>query len=190
MGLTTDPQVARNSPILPSGQQETYVILSEEERAKGFVRPVMRSYQHIGQSVCGGLAATDDNPFARVTPDPADHRVYMCCGEPGHEGRCSDQARRAVTEQQREDARRTHLFGGCGGVTTMARAIAETYARDPKFYGATFCCNCGSHLKVGMRGEFVWCDDGTPVGSTAEEAAAIRAQEADRKAELNKGAGI
>jgi hypothetical protein len=22
----------------------------------------------------------------------------------------------------------------------MGRALSETYARDPKFYGATFCC--------------------------------------------------
>ncbi len=39
-------------------------------------------------------------------------------------------------------------IGGCGSVTTMGRALSETYARDPKFYGATFCINCNKHLPV------------------------------------------
>lgn len=43
----------------------------------------------------------------------------------------------------------------CGAITTMNQAIAETYARDPKFYGATYCCTCRMHLAVA---EFVWCD--------------------------------
>jgi hypothetical protein len=50
----------------------------------------------------------------------------------------------------------------CGGVTTMGRALSETYARDPKFYGATFCCNCNAHRPVA---EFVWTADGQVVGS-------------------------
>lgn len=31
-----------------TGQQKAYVVLTEEERAKGFVRPVRRSYIHTG----------------------------------------------------------------------------------------------------------------------------------------------
>ena len=50
----------------------------------------------------------------------------------------------------------------CGSVTTMGRALSETYARDPKFYGATFCCGCNRHLPVS---EFTWTDDGAVVGS-------------------------
>jgi hypothetical protein len=50
----------------------------------------------------------------------------------------------------------------CGGVTTMGRALSETYARDPGFYGATFCCNCNAHHPVA---EFVWTADGQQVGS-------------------------
>jgi len=79
-------------PTKENGQHSSYWILSDEERSKGFVRPVRRSYVH--------------------------------------------------TE--------------CGSVTTMAQRIAETYARDPKFYGATFCCRCGTHCPVS---EFKW--DGT-----------------------------
>lgn len=51
-GLTTD----RNHPGLhktrPDGQREVYLVLSEEERAKGFIRPVRRAYVH---SKCGAL---------------------------------------------------------------------------------------------------------------------------------------
>jgi ribosomal protein L29 len=50
----------------------------------------------------------------------------------------------------------------CGGVTTMGRALSETYARDPNFYSHTFCCNCNRHLPVA---EFVWSKDGQVVGS-------------------------
>lgn len=49
--LTTD----RNDPDLKviesDGQQKSYLILSEEERRKGFIRPVFRVYIH---KKCGG----------------------------------------------------------------------------------------------------------------------------------------
>jgi hypothetical protein len=50
----------------------------------------------------------------------------------------------------------------CGVETRMGNALSETYARDPKFYGATFCVGCSKHLPVG---EFVWSQDGEVVGS-------------------------
>lgn len=84
-----------------TGQQKAYVVLSEDERAKGFVRPVRQAYTH---SVCGGT-------------------------------------------------------------TTMGRALAETYARNPSFYGATFCVECGGHFPVGENGEFVWAGTSEKVGT-------------------------
>jgi hypothetical protein len=92
MGLTTDPQDPNLAKIEADGQQASYLVLSEEERAKGFVRPVRRSYVHES----------------------------------------------------------------CGSVTVMGQALAETYARDPKFYGGTYCATCGTHFPVA---EFTW--DGT-----------------------------
>lgn len=56
--------------------------------------------------------------------------------------------------------RDSYLHTKCGVVTRMARAIAETYARQPTFYGATFCVKCQTHLPVGEHGEFIW-DDGS-----------------------------
>ncbi len=109
MGLTSDRSDPGLKKILPSGQQEVYLVLSDEERAKGFVRPVRKLYTHLA----------------------------------------------------------------CGSVTTMGDALAETYARDPKFYGGTFCCSCGKHFplkhfdkeKDDVVDAFVWEPDGSPVGS-------------------------
>lgn len=47
----------------------------------------------------------------------------------------------------------------CGVVTYMSKAIAETYARNPSFYGGTYCAGCRGHFPVGEEGQFVW--DGT-----------------------------
>ncbi len=89
-----------DTTLKPDGMQKDYLVLSDEEIAKGYVRPVRASYKHKK----------------------------------------------------------------CGIVTTMGLKIAETYARDPKFYGGTFCSGCGAHFPVGEDGEFTWLD-GTKVGS-------------------------
>lgn len=99
--LTTDP----SDPRLGHGvdkekvpQNEVYLVLSEEERAKGFVRPLRRKYVHKK----------------------------------------------------------------CGVETKMGVALCETYARDPKFYGSTYCVGCSMHLPVS---EFRWSEDDAVVGS-------------------------
>lgn len=56
----------------------------------------------------------------------------------------------------------THIR--CGGQTRMGLALAETYARQPDFYGATYCATCVGHFPVGKHGEFEWLD-GTRVGT-------------------------
>lgn len=56
--------------------------------------------------------------------------------------------------------RRSYIHETCGSVTTMGQAIAETYAADPTFYGATMCVACKGHFPVGEHGEFIW-DDGS-----------------------------
>lgn len=97
MGTTddpTDPRLTRGADTEPREQADVYLVLSDVERAAGFVRPVRRSYLHEV----------------------------------------------------------------CDEVTTMGQAIAETYARDPAFYGATYCATCRQHLPVGAGGEFIWVD--------------------------------
>lgn len=80
------------------GQNKAYLVLSKEERAKGFVRPYRDEYTH----------------------------------------------------------------SKCGKRTVMGEPLSETYARDPNFYGRTFCVHCHSHFPVG---EFVWAVDNEVVGS-------------------------
>src|ERR1700738_183925 len=50
----------------------------------------------------------------------------------------------------------------CDSVTSMGQALSETYARDPTYYGATFCCACRNHFPVC---EFVWEGTTEAVGS-------------------------
>lgn len=98
--LTTDPadpDLTRGVDTRPTEQAKKYLVLPEEERKKGFVRPFRDVYRH-----------------------------------------------------------RT-----CGSETMMGRALSETYARDPKFYGATWCMHCQMHKPVS---EFNWLD-GDVVGS-------------------------
>jgi hypothetical protein len=92
------PEGQNYRDLKENGQQRAYVVLSAEERAKGFVRPLRHVYTH---NVCG----TD---------------------------------------------------------TRMGNSIAETYARDPYFYGGTFCAQCGKHFPLG---EFVWKGTAEQVGS-------------------------
>jgi len=58
--------------------------------------------------------------------------------------------------------RDSYIHNKCGGLTAMARSIAETYARDPKFYGSTFCVKCAKHFPVS---EFTWEGSNELVGS-------------------------
>lgn len=101
-GLTTDPsdpRLGHGTDDEPIPQHDVYLVLSEEERAKGFVRPFENRYIHAVE------------------------------------------------------------LGGCGVVTRMGTALSETYARNPQFYGATYCVGCCMHKRVGINGEFYWCDN-------------------------------
>jgi len=61
--------------------------------------------------------------------------------------------------------RHSYRHTKCGSITTMGRELAETYARDPSFYSATYCVKCGAHYPVGADGEFEWINaDGSDTG--------------------------
>ena len=79
------PEDYSHTEIDPAtGMQKDYIVLSADERAKGFVKPVRRSYIH---NVCASL-------------------------------------------------------------TTMGRALEETYAHNPRFYSGTFCAGCHKHFNL------------------------------------------
>lgn len=154
MSLTTDPEEARNSGTRPDGQHEKYVVLSEEERAKGFVRPLRTSYQHVG-APGPRFELVDLTEEQKENNEGAGYVKY----EPYPEDEAPALGRYWTQEQL--DA----VGKGCGTVTTMALEIAETYAREPRFYGRTFCAGCREHLPVGRDGEFVWTGTDERVGS-------------------------
>jgi hypothetical protein len=150
--------VVRAEQTESEGQHKDYIVLCEEERAKGFVRPYRDAYQHVGRSVCGEIVNQRDLP-AEMQPLGGPRDI---CGLPfGHEGECSGQFF-TIDQPQHAQILNTHRMGGCLGTTTMGRSLSETYARDPSFYGATFCTSCNKHLPVG---EFIWTMDGAVVGS-------------------------
>ncbi len=147
------------SPVTPdhkdinpaTGMQKGYVVLSEAERAKGFVRPVRTKYVHTGKAYGKKLRS--------LTPE--EHKSFNSDGNGGiyddpwiwaeelPEGR-----RQLYTEKDMEK--------GCGAVTIMNQALAETYARNPRFYGGTFCVGCKAHLPLA---EFRWDGTDEVVGS-------------------------
>jgi len=53
--------------------------------------------------------------------------------------------------------RDAYVHEKCGATTTMGRALAETYAADPSYYGSTFCIRCKAHFPIA---EFHWEIDG------------------------------
>jgi hypothetical protein len=139
-------------PIDPvTGMHKDYWVLSSEERAKGFVRPVRQSYRHVG--------SRPRYPLRELTEEEKER--YNRCNYIVFETYLDSESPvigRFWTKEQ--------LNCGCNTITTMNISIAETYARDPKFYGATFCSYCRKHFPVGENGEFVWNDgSGERVGT-------------------------
>ena len=129
----------------PDGQYERHPILSEEERAKGFVRPVRRTYRHVGPKPPGSLRD--------LTSEEAERYKDQSYVKFEEYPKAKDPATRAIGKfWTQADLDRI----GCDGVTSMPLAIAETYARKPDYYGSTFCAKCGDYFRVGAEGEFVW----------------------------------
>jgi len=140
-----------HTKLKENGQQQDYVVLSPEERAKGFVRPVRRSYRHVGP-------VGSQHPLRDLTDEEkARYSEFGYVKYEVYPPSDSSVVGKFWTQQQLDSVGK-----GCGTVTTMGQALAETYARDPKFYGGTFCCGCGKHLPVG---EFVWEGTEERVGS-------------------------
>lgn len=143
------PEDGSHRELRPDGQQKGYVVLSEEERAQGFIRPVRDSYQHVG--------IRPKYPLRELTEE--EHARFDQYGYVGYEEYPTGSSGLGRFWKARE------LSSGCGTVTTMGRALAETYARQPDFYGSTYCVGCGTHLPVGETGEFVWAGTDERVGT-------------------------
>lgn len=66
--------------------------------------------------------------------------------------------------------RRTYIHKSCGVATKIGMEIAETYAKNPKYYGRTFCVGCHSYFPVS---EFYWEIDDVTLGDLGGEAGKI-----------------
>lgn len=155
MGLTTDPndpRLGRGVDTEPRPQNEVYLVLSEAERAKGFTRPYRNAYTHVGPP--GPQYETRD-----LADDETDR--YSRYGYVKYEPYPLSHARGGLGRYWTQD-QLDKVGKGCGVSTRMGQALSETYARDPTFYGATYCVGCEKHLPVE---EFVWDADGERVGS-------------------------
>lgn len=151
---TLPPDAPTPQPLDPkTGQYGAYWILSEAERKGGFVRPVRTKYIHVG--------IRPKYPTRELTPE--EHQAYDHYGYVLHEAypEGSPEANEGKTGRYWTAAM---LKSGCGKATSMARELAETYAKQPDYYGGTFCFHCNDHLPVGADGEFTW-EDGSRVGT-------------------------
>ena len=67
--------------IKANGQQEGYVVLAEEERGKGFIRPVRRTYVHLKCGCATTMGQTIAETYAR---DPSFYSGTFCVGCGAH----------------------------------------------------------------------------------------------------------
>ena len=102
--------------------------------------------------------------MAELTNDPKDPRLTH-----GTDSEPVPQADVYLVLSEEEQAKKfTHpvqhkyVHTVCGAATTMSTALAETYAREPAFYGATYCVHCAMHKPVS---EFTWDGTNQVVGS-------------------------
>lgn len=82
MGLTEDPNEARNSGIDPNtGLQRKYLVLSEQERAKGFQRPLRTSYLHApALGGCGSVTVMHRSLAETYAREPEFYTHTFCVG--------------------------------------------------------------------------------------------------------------
>jgi hypothetical protein len=60
----------------PNGQQKAYVVLSKDERARGFIRPLRDAYKHLK---CGGVTTMGVALAETYARDPYFYSGTFCC---------------------------------------------------------------------------------------------------------------
>lgn len=75
------PEDRSHTELKPNGQQKDYVVLSDSERAKGFVRPVRDSYVH---NKCGTLTKMGQSIAETYARDPYFYSGTFCAGCRSH----------------------------------------------------------------------------------------------------------
>ncbi|HEX7881675.1 MAG TPA: hypothetical protein VF499_02935 [Afipia sp.] len=75
------PVTADHRELKANGQQKGYVVLSDAERARGFVRPVRHTYIHQKCGVATTMGTALAETYAR---DPEFYSGTFCCGCRAH----------------------------------------------------------------------------------------------------------
>jgi hypothetical protein len=75
------PEDGSHRKLKPNGQQEGYVVLSPEERAKGFVRPYRDAYRHL---TCGSITTMGRSLSATYASDPQFYSATFCANCRAH----------------------------------------------------------------------------------------------------------
>lgn len=70
------PVTDNHRELKDNGQQKDYVVLSAEERSRGFIRPVRRSYKHLK---CGGVTTMGQALAETYARDPYFYSGTFCC---------------------------------------------------------------------------------------------------------------
>lgn len=149
-------EIGKHTAAKPNGQQVDYLVLTDEERAKGFVEPVRRSYVHVGPP-------GPKHTLRDLTDE--EKKQYDGEGFAKYETYPPDAHGRALGRFWTQVDLDRVASGACGSTTNMSAKLAETYARCPDFYSGTFCSQCGDHFPVGAEGEFVWSGTRQKVGT-------------------------
>lgn len=147
MSITSDPKhPGINKPKGEGEQNEAYLVLSEGERKKGFTRPLYSSYTHVGRKF--------EEVVLKDEPEEFEGKIYVAVASILKNEDGTPKGGRLLTQKEYDEWKKTGNIGGCGVSTVInSREIIETYARDPKFYGATWCMGCKRHIQ---NSEFIW----------------------------------
>lgn len=162
MSLTTDP----NHPDLTRGgdkeetpQAKVYLVLSDKEKAKGFIRPVRDTYVHVGKELPHlSMGVLEELSKEDIEKYKSEEWVALFKYNDTTNG-LGKMCTQKEVDLIKAGKRRT---GGCNMPTRMGISIAETYARQPGFYGFTYCTGCNKHLPVE---QFAWQGTDYTVGS-------------------------
>lgn len=147
--IVFSPEQARGLALLlhkhaADADRELYDKAEAERRktAEAMAIPVDRNARVLAD----GSAVTDD------------HRELLPSGQQkGYVVLTAAERSKGFVRPVRQSYRHT-----CGCVTHMSLAIAETYARDPKFYSGTFCVQCAAHFPLA---QFTWSGTDEVLGS-------------------------
>ena len=81
MGTTSDRNDKDINVPGKNGQNKTYLVLSEEERAKGFIHPVRTAYMHTKCGAVTTMGLSIAETYARY---PKFYGSTFCCKCMGH----------------------------------------------------------------------------------------------------------